>query len=259
MVERDRSVAKVFWTSKGIEALKVKRRMDFTDPSTPGLVLRVTPRGTKTWAFLYARKGDGQKRRVTIGNYGLGNGKVGLSGARERAATLRAEVIARQDPAGKVAAVRRAETFDQLLDQFLAAHPSPNAAWTLECKRIFKKDVRPRIGHVKLPDLTRQHVRQVLNAVKDRGAKATTNRTLAALRRALSWALSEDLISVNPASRIVTNIEEQPKDRALSQDEIRKFWNSLDSSPHRRTDAACHASCACNGTTPWRSLWRSQN
>ena len=70
-----------------------------------------------------------------------------------------------------------------------------------------------------------------LNAVKDRGAKATTNRTLAALRRALSWALSEDLISVNPASRIVTNIEEQPKDRALSQDEIRKFWNSLDSSP----------------------------
>ena len=80
MVERDRSVAKVFWTSKGIEALKVKRRMDFTDPSTPGLVLRVTPRGTKTWAFLYARKGDGQKRRVTIGNYGLGNGKVGLLG-----------------------------------------------------------------------------------------------------------------------------------------------------------------------------------
>jgi glycerol-3-phosphate dehydrogenase len=91
--------------------------------------------------------------------------------------------------------------------------------------------VRPLIGHVKLPDLTRQHVRQVLDVVKKRGAKATVNRTLAALRRALSWALSEDLIAVNPASGIVTQIVEQPKDRALSQDEIRQFWNALDNAP----------------------------
>jgi integrase len=225
------SAAKVTWTTKGIEALKVAKRTDFTDPSTPGLVLRVTPSGAKSWAFLYVRKGDGRKRRVTIGAHGSGAGRIGLSEARDRAATLRAQVIDRQDPAGKVAAIRRAETLDQLLDQFLNSHPSPEATWTRECQRIFAKDVRPLIGHVKLPDLTRQHVRQVLDAVRKRGAKATVNRTLAALRRALSWALSEDLIAVNPARGIVTQIIEQPKDRALSQDEIQQFWNALDSAP----------------------------
>lgn len=231
MADTGASAAKVTWTTKGIEALKVAKRTDFTDPSTPGLVLRVMPSGAKSWAFLYVRKGDGRKRRVTIGAHGSGAGRIGLSEARDRAATLRAQVIARQDPAGKVAAIRRAETLDQLLDQFLTSHPSPEAAWTLECQRIFAKDVRPLIGHVKLPDLTRQHVRQVLDAVKKRGAKATVNRTLAALRRALSWALSEDLIAINPASGIVTQIIEQPKDRALSQNEIRQFWNALDSAP----------------------------
>lgn len=224
-------VTKLTWTTRGIAALSVAKRADFTDPSTPGLVLRITPNGTKTWAFLYSRKGDGKKRRITIGPYGSAKGHFGLAAARDRAASLRAEVIDRQDPAGKAAAVRRADTLGELLDQFLTSHPSPNAAWTKECARIFKKDVRPRIGHVKLPDLGRQHVRQVLTAVKDRGATATTNRTLAALRRALSWALSEDLIAVNPASGIVTNIQEMPKDRALTSDEIRTFWNKLDDAP----------------------------
>jgi integrase len=231
MAEAGKSAPKVTWTTKGIDALKVAKRTDFTDPNTPGLVLRITPGGAKTWSFLYSRKGDGTKRRVTIGAHGNGAGKLGLSEARERAATLRAQVIDRQDPAGKVAAIRRAESLDQLLDQYLASHPSPDAAWTKLCRHYFNKDVRPLIGHVKLPDLTRQHIRQVLNAVKDRGAKATVNRTLAALRRALSWALAEDLIAVNPASGIVTNIAETPKDRALSQDEIRQFWNALDNAP----------------------------
>jgi integrase len=189
------------------------------------------PSGAKSWAFLYVRKGDGKKRRVTIGAYGSGAGRIGLSEARDRAATLRAQVIDRQDPAEKVAAIRRAESLNQLLDQFLASHPAPEAAWTRECKRIFARNVRPVIGHVKLPDLGRQHIRQVLNIVKERGAMAATNRTLAALRRALSWGLSEDMIAVNPASGITTNIQEQPKDRALSQDEIRQFWNGLDGAP----------------------------
>lgn len=231
MTEKGHKSDKVTWTAKGIDALKVEKRTDFTDPDTQGLVLRVTPTGSKTWAFLYRRKGDGSKRRVTIGAYGTGKGKFGLKDARDHAAILKAQVVDRQDPAGKAAAIRKADTLDQLLDQFLASHPLPNAAWTLECKRIFAKDVRPLIGHVKLPDLNRQHIRQVLNTVKGRGAKATTNRTLAAIRRALSWGLGEDLIAGNPASRMVTNIQEHPKDRALSTDEIRQFWNGLDSAP----------------------------
>ena len=96
-------------------------------------------------------------------------------------------------------------------------------------KRFFKKDVRPLIGRIKLPDLNRGHVRQVIEAVRDRGATVTVNRTLAALRRAFSWAVSKDLLTINPALNMATDIEETDKDRALTIDEIKTFWAGLDS------------------------------
>ena len=221
----------VSWTERGLMAVKVKARTDFTDPKEKGLVLRVTPGGTKTWALVYRRKSDGMKGRVTIGGFGDGAGQFSLADARDRAVSLRSEVIAGRDPGLEATAIRKSETVSEMLDAFIANHRKPGALWTIESKRKFEKDVKPLIGHIKLPDLNRQHIRAVLKRVADRNAKATVNRTLATIRRALSWAVQEDLIAVNPAAGIVTGIEEQPKDRALTQAEIAAFWHGLDDAP----------------------------
>lgn len=226
--ETDNGKKVISWTDRGLLAVKVKARTDFTDPKREGLVLRVTPNGSKTWALVYRRKSDGKKGRVTIGGFGDAIGQFKLEAARNRAITLRSEVIAGRDPGLEASKIRKAETLSELLDDFLANHPKPTALWTIESGRKFEKDVKPLIGHVKLPDLNRQHIRAVLKRVADRKAKATVNRTLAAVRRALSWAVQEDLLTFNPAAGIVTNIAETPKDRALSQDEIRLFWQGLD-------------------------------
>lgn len=215
------------WTARGIEALTVADRTDFTDPDTKGLVLRVTPTGSKTWSVLYRRKGDSKKRRVWIGEFP----GVGLSQAREEAAKIRVQVNLRQDPANEAAAIKKADTVGELLDLFIEQHPRPDAAWTKECARLFNKDVRPLIGAVKLPDLARSHVRQVIEAVKARGATTTVNRTHAALRKAFSWAVKEDRLPLNPALNLATNIEEKTKSRALAVDEIAQFWRGLDAAP----------------------------
>lgn len=212
------------WTTRAIEAIGVSKRTDFTDPSTKGLMLRVTPHGTKTWAMLYNRKGDGKKRRITLGEFPA----LGLADARALAEAKKVQVRSGGDPAGLLADYKKADTVDQLLDLFLDKHPRPAALWTLECKRIFNKDVRPLIGRIKLPDLNRGHVRQVIEAVRDRGATVTVNRTLAALRRAFSWAVSKDLLGINPALNMATDIQETNKDRALTADEIKAFWSGLD-------------------------------
>ena len=221
---RSKNARELKWTTKSLEALSVKERTDFTDPQTKGLTLRATPNGTKTWALLYRRKSDGDKRRVNIGSFP----EIGLSKAREEAAKLRVQVNARKDPAGDAEALKKAETVNELLDEYLKRHPRPDAEWTLACARHFRKDVRPLIGSIKLPELTRQNVRSVLNAVKDRGAGVTVNRTLAAMRRAFSWAVSQDIMDANPALNMATDIAETPKDRALSVDEIRALWRGLD-------------------------------
>lgn len=218
------STRKLRWTTRAIEAVSVTERTDFTDPETRGLVLRVTPSGTKTWALLYRRKGDSIRRRVTLGEFP----PLGLADARAKSEAMKVQVRAGKDPAGMVAEYKKADTVGELLDLFLKKHPRPQAAWTRECERIFKKDVRPLIGRVKLPDLARAHVRQVIEAVRDRGATVTVNRTLAALRRALSWAVSKDLLEINPALNMATDVEESIKDRALSIDEIKGFWAGLD-------------------------------
>lgn len=215
------------WTTRAIEALKVAKRTDFTDPDTKGLALRVTPTGAKSWALLYRRKGDAKKRRLTLGEFPA----LGLADARAMAEAKKVMIRAGTDPAGLVSDYKIADTLGQLLDLFLEKHQRPDAVWTRECKRIFNKDVRPLIGSIKLPDLNRGHIRHVIEAVRDRGATVTVNRTLAALRRALSWGVSKDLLPINPALNMGTDIEETGKDRALSVDEIKAFWEGLHDAP----------------------------
>jgi integrase len=215
---------KLRWTTRAIAAIAVTKRTDFSDPETVGLSLRVTPTGAKSWSLLYRRKGDAKKRRLTLGEFPA----LGLANARAQAEANKVQITAGSDPAGIVSGYKKADTVDQLLDQFLEKHPRPEAAWTQECKRIFHKDVRPLIGHVKLPHLKRAHARQVIEAVKERGVGVAVNRTLAALRRAFSWAVSKDLLEINPALNLATDIEEKSKDRALSIDEIRSFWAGLE-------------------------------
>jgi integrase len=215
---------KLRWTTRAIEAVSVTTRIDFTDPETKGLVLRVTPTGSKSWALLYRRKGDAKKRRVTLGEFPA----LGLAGARAQAEANKVQIREGKDPAGTVADYKAADTVDQLLDLYLEKHPRPDASWTLESKRIFSKNVRPLIGRVKLPHLDRSHVRQVVEAVRDRGVGVAVNRTLAALRRAFSWAVSKDLLPINPALNMATDIPENGKDRALSVEEIKSLWEGLE-------------------------------
>ena len=216
------------WTERGLQALKAQQRTDYRDPSTDGLVLRVSPSGAKTWALIYRRKGDGYQRRFTIGAFGSGTNQFNLAGARNEADKLWGEIAKGRDPADGKLALTKAETVSELLDLFIARHKRPDATWTKECARIFDKDVKPVIGNFRLPELTRPQVRQVLERMEKRGVVIAVNRTLSALRRALQWAVEQDLIPTNPASSIKTEIQERPKDRALSEAEIRSLWSGLE-------------------------------
>src|SRR4051794_26618156 len=112
MAER---VAKKF-TARWIEAVSVQKRIDFTDPDVKGLALRVTPNGSKSWAYTYRRKSDGRKRRVTLGEFPA----VSLNQARAKASGHRAAVADGADPASERIAQKKVEkTVDQLLDRYL--------------------------------------------------------------------------------------------------------------------------------------------
>jgi integrase len=212
------------FTSRWIETLRVRKRIDFTDPDVKGLTLRVTSTGSKSWSYLYRRKSDGRKRRVTLGEFPV----MDLHKARAVASGHRAAVADGADPAADKSAHRKVETVNELLNRFLTDYAPSTSKWTAEVRRIFNKDIRPAIGSLKTSAVTKADVLAIINGVRDRGAGVTANRTLAAIRKAFNWAASEGYIVTSPATGIAPRVKEQSRSRSLTSDEIRTFWTGLD-------------------------------
>ncbi len=82
-------------TARSVAAWKPSDRRDLCDALVPGLSLRVSATGVKTWSVLYRFKG--RNRRLTLGRFP----EVSLADAREKARTARAEAALGQDPAGE--------------------------------------------------------------------------------------------------------------------------------------------------------------
>ena len=101
------------FTTRWIESVKVGSRTDFIDPYTPGLMLRVSASGVKSWALLYRRQSDQRRRRVTLGRFP----RMGLKEARVTAAGHFKAIGSGADPAGEAIALRKVETVSELLDR----------------------------------------------------------------------------------------------------------------------------------------------
>jgi integrase len=212
------------FTARWIDTVSVETRTDFTAPDVKGLALRVTPNGSKSWAYSYRRQSDGRKRRITLGEFPA----VSLHQARAKASGHRAAIAEGADPASEKTAHKKVETVDQLLDRYLSDYAPAESRWTAEVRRIFKKDVRPAIGGHKITAVTKADILAILNAVKDRGAGVTSNRTLAAVRKAFNWAVGEGYLKASPVQGIGQRVKEQSRSRSLSESEIRAFWTGLD-------------------------------
>ena len=73
------------FTDRQIAALKPKtQRYEKKEPWRTGLGIRITPRGVKTWTFVYRH--NGVQRRMVFGKYpkmGVAEAHVALADARE--------------------------------------------------------------------------------------------------------------------------------------------------------------------------------
>jgi hypothetical protein len=104
------------FNDRSILALKPKTKLtDYWDPSLPGFGIRVTPSGRKTWIVMY-RRPSGNASRMKLGTYPA----VKLADARLAAQrSLGGIQIEHRDPVAEREADRKAETFDQLADEYM--------------------------------------------------------------------------------------------------------------------------------------------
>ncbi|MET0072103.1 MAG: site-specific integrase [Candidatus Thiodiazotropha sp.] len=220
----------IIFTDKGIQALKpTKSRRVVWAKGLKGLGLRITPKGTKS--FIYKYDLDGKDRWLTLGRYP----KLKLAEALKKYGEALEQVEVGEDPAEENVQInirnRTALTVSQLADEYIKKYAKPRKRSWKEDERILNHDVLHRWGTTKASKITRRNVLDLLDDIVSRGSPVQANRTLAVIRRMFNFAIDRDVIETSPCFRVKPPSPEQHKDRYLSLNEKKTFWNKLETAP----------------------------
>jgi integrase len=226
-------------TAAMVERLKPgQARREIADGLLGGLYLIVQPSGAKSWAVRYRL--HGRPAKFTIGAYPA----FDLAAARSEAREALQQVARGGDPARQRDERRRAEAADDdfasVAHRFIERAQRPhNRSW-LETARLLglkpssdddkrlvaiKGGLVDRWGRRKLADIRRSDIIDWMDSIVDRGTPYIANRTFSHLRCMLNWAISRDLIQMNPCLGIKPQ-PEKSRDRVLTDDELRAVWKA---------------------------------
>ncbi|MEM2890711.1 MAG: tyrosine-type recombinase/integrase [Candidatus Hadarchaeum sp.] len=213
------------FTDKKILNLKPKpQRYEIWEGN--GFGLRVSPKGKKSFVYMY--RFEGKPRRLTLGTYPA----MTLADAYKALAEAKKKLEKGIDPGADTVTERqeerRAPTVAALIEEYLEKWAKPRKRSWREDKRILYKDVLPFWGHRKAKDITKRDVIRLLDDIVDRGAGIMANRTLATIRKMFNFAVARDIVSISPCLSIRAPAPERRRDRVLTVEEIRAFWQGLD-------------------------------
>jgi len=215
------------------KTLKSTPRTDYFDETVPGLALRVTEHGHRSWCFHFRAPGDGKRARATIGTYPA----TSLAAARGKAIEARQHVEAGQDPRRVLAGQGAAGmTLAGLVDAYLADPEKAALRSRDEIARRLRKNVVPIIGGVKATELRRRHARTVTDPILRRGSKVEATRVFEDLRAVVRWSVENEYLEANPLDGMSKPAESTSSNRVLTDDEIRTLWNGLPKAMARSVD-----------------------
>src|SRR6516225_1186407 len=177
----------------------------------------------RSWLFQY--RIAGRTRRLVIGQ----SPAIKALRAREIAAELHAKVKLGRDPAieKRISVERASHTLGTLIHKYLAqqrGHMRPNSY--RQVARHLESHAAP-LHALPVDAIDRQAIAARLNSIEQSSGAVTANRVRSTLSAMFTWGMREGLVLANPV--INTNKrEERPRERVLTDAELRLIWNALD-------------------------------
>jgi integrase len=194
-----------------------KERVDYFDAKTRGLALRVAPSGVKAFTLHFTAP-DGRRARLTLGRYP----SLSLARARSFAIESLSQVHEGVDPRD-----RGADTVSALASLYMDRHVRPNLRSAAALERRVRKNVLPIIGNRPLTDLHRREIRRVIDPVLERGKPVEAARVFEDTRAMFRWGVREGLMDANPMDGMRRPATSPPRERTLSDGELRQLWERL--------------------------------
>lgn len=217
------------FTDRSIQSLKPQgKRYIAWEDNGKGLGLRISPKGKKTFIYMY--RFGGVARMMTLGDYP----KMSLSAANMAHSQAANDLKHGKDPGAAQVnlrkAEREAETIKELVDEYIEKWAKPRKRTWRKDHLILEKDILPEWKRRKAKDISRRDVVLLLDKILKREAPIQANRTLAVIRKMFNFAISRDIAVSNPCAGVASPSPENQRDRVLSEAEIKTFWHNLDKS-----------------------------
>lgn len=223
---------RLVFTKRAVEKLRAPAngRDTYHDLRTPGLQLRVTANGVKTFSLF--RRVNGQPTRIGIGTFP----SVTVEQARESADRLNGSIANGVNPAEKRRAQRDAPTLGEVFEEYIETPTRGKAKRPRSPKTT--KDYRWQFGkHLaawknrKLSQISRADLERLHNQIGAEHGHYIANRILALLKALFNFAVEHEYYHLNPAARL-RGFEERSRDRFLTADELPAWWQAVEAEEH---------------------------
>ena len=209
---------------ENLQAPPAGGRLEVYDAKTPHLRVRVSHTGRKV--FEVYRWHQGRPTRIKIGVWP----DLSIEQVRKAAEKLNADFAAGEDPAESRRQRRQEMTFAELFDQYMERHAKQRKITWQEDQNQFDRYLGG-IANKKLSAITRKDV-AALHARIGATAPTAANRVLSLLSSVFGRAIEFGLwAGANPCTG-VRKFPEQSRDRFLSGDELRRFFEALEQEPN---------------------------
>ncbi len=189
----------------------------YTDTLAKGLTYRLYATGRGRWYVRYTDPRTKSQKPHLLGDYPA----MSLADARAAATHFRSDLLKGRGPN-----TNQIETIKDLIDDYHTRHSIPNTRKPKQTRALYDQHVIPYIGKLRLDDFRRGDAIGLLDKLSDKGLGAQVNRVHAALHGALDWGVNAGRIDLNPMAGLKRRVKEQPRDRVLTDTELRAVWEA---------------------------------
>src|SRR3984957_5282298 len=224
---------------------RVTERIKFYDRKCPGLYVSITTAGVATFSFKFTDRETGKQRTGWLGIHNPETFTV--EDARSKVYSLRgtgAAAMAETFRDRKVRQAKRGKTVDEIIGEGIAGMKTPVRKPDGEMRpRIetwgnvashLQRFISPRLGKKIASEVTKHDIATLSNDLVAGNLGVPSVANARHMRRAASglfnWAAEagRDYVTASPCINLPKLDEEHPRDRVLTEDEIRIFWHGLD-------------------------------